>query len=139
MEATTRNKPAPAASSPKRRRLPGDPATRYAKAVVSGKTIAGPHVRAACARHIKDLEDGAERGLIWDQEAVAHALAFFAEVLCLNGGEYEGRPFEPLAWQRFVIGSIFGVLGGVLIGLIGGVALFFVSLVFGSGKKSRRR
>ena len=29
--------------------------------------------------------------------------------------------------------------GGVLIGLIGGVALFFVSLVFGSGKKSRRR
>ena len=108
MEATTRNKPAPAASSPKRRRLPGDPATRYAKAVVSGKTIAGPHVRAACARHIKDLEDGAERGLIWDQEAVAHALAFFAEVLCLNGGEYEGRPFEPLAWQRFVIGSIFG-------------------------------
>lgn len=96
------------ASSGKRRRLPSDPATRYAKQVVSGKIIAGPHVRAACARHLKDLETGTERGLYWDIAAVTHALAFFSEVLCLNGGDYEGRPFETLGWQKFVIGSLFG-------------------------------
>ena len=99
---------APVASSPKRRRLPGDPATRYAKSVAAGKIIAGQHVRAACARHLKDLETGAARGLVWDVAAVDLAMAFFSEVLCLNGGEYEGRPFEMLGWQRFVVGSLFG-------------------------------
>ena len=108
METKIRRSTAPVASSPKRRRLPGDPATRYAKQVVAGKILAGPHVRAACARHIKDLDSGAARGLHWDPESVKHALAFFSEILCLNGGEYEGRPFEMLGWQRFVVGSLFG-------------------------------
>lgn len=108
METKTRRSRASGASSPKRRRLPGDPATRYAKQVVAGKIIAGPHVRAACTRHIRDLETGAERGLVWDVAAVEHALSFFAEILYLNGGEYEGRPFEMLGWQQFVVGSLFG-------------------------------
>jgi phage terminase large subunit-like protein len=98
---------APRASSLKRR-LPGDPATRYAKEVSSGKRIAGPHVRAACARHLKDLTDGAERGLVWDKKSVIEAIAFFEEILCLNGGEYEGRPFKLLGWQRFVVGCLYG-------------------------------
>lgn len=101
---------APAASS-RKRRLPNDPATRYAKAVVAKKIIAGPHVRAACARHLKDIEHGPARGLFWDTEAVENALAFFLEVLCLNGGDYEGVPFETLGWQKFVIGSLFGWKG----------------------------
>jgi phage terminase large subunit-like protein len=95
------------ASSPKRR-LPGDPATRYAKEVASGKRIAGPPVRAACARHLKDLTDGAARGLVWDKQSVIEAIAFFEEILCLNGGEYEGRPFKLLGWQRFVVGCLYG-------------------------------
>ncbi len=33
---------------------------------------------------------------------------FFREVLKLNGGEHEGKPFILLPWQCFVIGSIFG-------------------------------
>jgi len=107
METKSKRSRAPVASSTKRR-LPGDPATRYAKQVVAGKIIAGPHVRAACARHIKDIETGKARGLYWDIDAVKHALAFFSEVLCLNGGEFEGKPFETLGWQCFVIGSLFG-------------------------------
>lgn len=98
---------APGASSP-RRRLPGDPATRYASEVARGKRIAGPHVRAACARHLKDLADGAARGLVWDKQAALEAIAFFEEILCLNGGEYEGKPFKLLGWQRFVVGSLYG-------------------------------
>ena len=107
---TSRRK-APAGSSHKRRRLPGDPATRYAKQVVARKIVAGPYVRAACARHLRDLEEGPARGLVWDVAAVEHAIAYFGEVLCLNGGEYEGVPFELLGWQQFIVGSLFGWKG----------------------------
>jgi phage terminase large subunit-like protein len=70
--------------------------------------ISGPHVRAAASRHLADLEQGQTRGLLWNKAAAAHAIAFFEEVLHLNGGEYEGRPFLLLGWQAFVIGSLYG-------------------------------
>jgi len=88
-----------------------DEATEYARSVVSGKTIAGPHVRDACQRHLNDLEIGHERGLVWSIDHVNWAIGYFRDVLCLNGGEYEGVPFEPLGWQLFIIGSLFGWLG----------------------------
>lgn len=88
-----------------------DPVTRYARAVVSGKTIAGPHVRAACARHLRDLEQGPARGLFFDTASADRAIGFFAEVLCLNGGEFEGRPYILLDWQVFIIGALFGWIG----------------------------
>ncbi|ETF00688.1 terminase [Advenella kashmirensis W13003] len=88
-----------------------DRATAYAQAVVAGEIVAGPDVRAACRRHLKDLVDGPARGLYWDLEAQAHVLGYFEEVLCLNGGQYEGKPFEVLGWQAFVLGSLFGWKG----------------------------
>lgn len=89
-------------------KAPADPTTAYARAVVDGEIVAGPHVRAACARHLRDLEHGEERGLRWDVEAADYALSYFPGVLRLNGGKYEGVPFEPLPWQQFVVGSLFG-------------------------------
>ncbi|PWV66011.1 phage terminase large subunit-like protein [Plasticicumulans acidivorans] len=68
-------------------------------------------MRAACARHLLDLEQGAGRGLRWDTDAVARVLAYFREVLCLNGGQFEGQPFYPDGWQCFVLGSLFGWKG----------------------------
>lgn len=88
-----------------------DPVTRYARGVVTGKIVAGPHVRDACRRHLRDLEDGPARGLFFDREAVARAIGFFRDVLVLNGGEYEGVPYEPLGWQSFILGSLFGWKG----------------------------
>jgi phage terminase large subunit-like protein len=85
-----------------------DPVTYYAQSVVSKTIIAGPHVRAACERHLRDLENGAERGLVWDLEKARYALGFFPAVLRLNGGRFEGKPFEPELWQGFIIGSLFG-------------------------------
>lgn len=81
---------------------------RYAKAVTAGKIIAGPHVRDACARHLRDLETGRARGLRWDTAKVDRVFGYFREVLRLNGGEFESVPFELLGWQAFVLGSIFG-------------------------------
>lgn len=88
-----------------------DPVTRYARGVVTGKIVAGPHVRDACRRHLRDLEDGPARGLFFDREAVARTIGFFRDVLVLNGGEYEGVPYEPLGWQSFILGSLFGWKG----------------------------
>ncbi|MBA2670568.1 MAG: phage terminase small subunit P27 family, partial [Gemmatimonadetes bacterium] len=87
---------------------PADPATAYAHAVAAGKAPAGPHVRAACARHLRDLDEGSKRGLFWDVGAVERVLGFFRDVLVLNGGEHEGEPFIVEAWQAFVLGSLFG-------------------------------
>ena len=85
-----------------------DAATQYAREVVSGKRIAGPHVRGQCARHLRDIEDGHKRGLVWNVEESEKAQGFYADVLKLNGGDFEGKPFELLPWQKFVVGSLFG-------------------------------
>lgn len=82
--------------------------TAYALAVTQGGILAGPHVRDACARHLRDLEHGPGRGLVWDVAAVARVIGFFRDVLRLNGGEFEGKPFELLSWQVFIVGSLFG-------------------------------
>ncbi len=88
-----------------------DPVTAYALAVRDGSIMAGPHVRAQCDRHLKDMQHGADRGLRFDYELAANAIGFFQDVLKLNGGEYEGKPFNLLGWQTFVVGSVFGWLG----------------------------
>lgn len=85
-----------------------DRATDYARAVVAGGIIAGTHVRDACARHLRDLEEGPARGLTWNIEAANRAIGYFEDVLCLNGGQFEGKPFAVLPWQAFVVGSLFG-------------------------------
>jgi len=88
-----------------------DAATQYALEVVAGERIAGPHVRGQCARHLRDIESGHKRGLVWKVEAAEKAQGFFEDVLKLNGGDYEGKPFELLPWQKFVVGSLFGWMG----------------------------
>jgi phage terminase large subunit-like protein len=85
-----------------------DPVSEYARAVVAGDRIAGPHVRHQCARHLADVDEGAKRGLVWDVAAALKAIGFYRDVLKLNGGDFEGNPFELLPWQQFVVGSIFG-------------------------------
>lgn len=88
-----------------------DPASVFAQKVVAGKIVAGPHVRAACNRHLKDLDTGHLRGLKFDADSAGRAIGFFADVLRLNGGEYEGKPYELLDWQCFIVGSLFGWMG----------------------------
>jgi len=93
------------------RKLPSPPddlVTAYARAVVEGRVVHGPHVRNACHRHLLDLEEGPKRGLTWDVTAAMRAIQFFPDVLRLNGGQFEGRPFELHPSQAFRIGSLFG-------------------------------
>lgn len=85
-----------------------DPATAYAEGVCAGKIIAGPHVRDACARHLRDLKEGPKRGLVWRADLADRFYRYCETVLRLNGGEHEGKPFNLELWQKFVQGSIFG-------------------------------
>lgn len=87
-----------------------DEVTTYARGVVSGDIVAGPHVRDACARHLRDLKAAPKRGLRWDLGSVQRVFDYFEMVLRLNGGEHEGRPFSLEPSQKFIVGSLFGWL-----------------------------
>ena len=81
------------------------PTTQYALDCIEGRQIVGAPVLAACRRHLSDLD---RDDIYFDIEAADRALGFFRDVLRLNGGEYEGVPFDLLGWQSFIIGSLFG-------------------------------
>lgn len=85
-----------------------DPVTTYARRVASGKIIAGPHVRAACKRHLNDLKEAPSRGFFFDLKKVKRAIGFYKSILRLNGGEYEGKQYDLFDWQEFVVGNLFG-------------------------------
>jgi len=78
--------------------------------VAAGEIIAGPQVRDACARHLRDLERQGSDGFpfVWNPELVQRVLAFFAQVLKLAGGAERPQPFVAQPWQAFVLGSLFG-------------------------------
>jgi phage terminase large subunit-like protein len=115
-QATTAQAATPA-PRPKKPRTPtttkpprpaADRVTQYAHDVLAGTIIAGPHVRAACARHLRDLTEAPARGFTWSPTHAAERIAFFEEVLRLNGGAFEGQPFKLLGWQAFIAGSLQG-------------------------------
>lgn len=87
---------------------PADPTTQWALDVVAGRIVSGEFGKFAAERHLRDLKDGAERGLWFDEASAARALGFFPAVLTVTAGAMEGQPFVPLPWHRFVIGCLFG-------------------------------
>ncbi len=92
-------------------RYPSDPATAYARAVEAGTEIAGPLVRLACARHLRDLRDARDRGLVWKVSHVTDVIEFFEHVLKLpdvDDTAGEPVPFVLQPFQRFIVGSLFG-------------------------------
>jgi len=97
-----------AARRPRRKPPPPDPVEAYARTVVESQIVTGRLVRLACERHLRDLADGAARGLRWDRASAQRAIDFFPAVLRHTKGKYAGRPFELLGWEQFVVGSIFG-------------------------------
>lgn len=76
----------------------------YAREVVDGRIVAGPSVRLACERHLRDLETGATRGLFFDEAEAQAVIDFFQDVLVLENGQ----PFLLEPWQQFIVGSLYG-------------------------------
>lgn len=88
-----------------RRNTSANPVLAYAKAVASGREVAGPYVRSACERHLRDLK---RKDIRWDLKAARRALEFFPDVLRLSEGQFDGIPFDLHPSQAFIVGSIFG-------------------------------
>lgn len=84
-----------------------DPVSAYARAVARRKVTAGPWVRLACARHIRDVKDQKKTGLVWRADLAQRAIDFFAECLILDSG----KRFMLEDFQQFIVGSVFGWLG----------------------------
>lgn len=92
---------------------------RYAEDVVSGRLVAGPLVRLACQRHLRDRQAEAEpgghpAGWRFDAARADVAIGFFETVLRLpDTADAHGDPllFILQPWQAFIIGSLFGWVG----------------------------
>jgi hypothetical protein len=85
-----------------------DPVTTYARKVSQGKVIAGPEVRAACNRHLEDLRKAGNWEYRFDKCLAQRVIDFFRDELRLASGKHEAKPFDPLDWQKFILGSLFG-------------------------------
>lgn len=83
-----------------------DPVTQYATDVLDGKIVTGRLVRAACARHLKDLTNGHLRGLAFDVDEAQDAIDFYPAAMVHWQGQTGPVVLAP--WQQFVIGSAFG-------------------------------
>lgn len=85
-----------------------DPVREYATKVLDGKIVAGPYVRAACARHLRDLDTASSRGLWWDFDAALRVFGFFEETLVFGEAQFDQQPFILHPSQKFIVGSLFG-------------------------------
>lgn len=98
------------------RRKVADRTTQYAEDVLAGRIVAGPLVRLACERHLRDLKAWgtartARQPYWYDVEAAARVIRFFESQLVLADTLDEDGdpvPFIVQGWQAFILGSLFG-------------------------------
>lgn len=67
----------------------------------------GRLVRLACERHLRDIEQGAARGLVWSPAHANHAIRFF-RFLKHSKGALGGQAILLGLWQCFIVGSVHG-------------------------------
>lgn len=82
-------------------------AESYIEDVLNGEIVACRWVILACERHKRDLVDGHERGLYFDEQAAKVAIAFFG-LLKHSKGEWAGYPIHLEPWQQFHFWVLFG-------------------------------
>ena len=73
----------------------------YAERVLAGNIAAGPHVRAQCARHLRDLDE--LPGHYYDPQEAERGVNWFERYLRLGD-----QPFALFDWQTFWAGSAAG-------------------------------
>jgi phage terminase large subunit-like protein len=87
---------------------PADPVTAYAQRVIAGEIVAGELVKAACRRHLADLETAEARGWNFNLAKAMRAIEFFPTACQHYKGDFAGAPFVLEPWEAFIIGSAFG-------------------------------
>ncbi len=80
----------------------------YANQVLEGKVLASKWVSLACQRHLDDLKDGGQRGLVFDG-ARADRIVTYIERYCRHfEGEWAGKLIQLELWQKFCYGVAYG-------------------------------
>ena len=79
----------------------------YIADVISGEITVCRWVRLAVERHLRDLENGHERGIWFDEKAAARAIGFFSFLKHWKG-EWAGTPIKLEPAQQFWLASLFG-------------------------------
>ena len=86
-----------------------DPATAYARSVLSGETPAGKLVKLACQRHLNDLGRQGSDAFPFVWEPLKGAIfAQFCSLLRHYKGRFKNQPFELAPFQLFIGGLLFG-------------------------------
>lgn len=89
-----------------------DRTTEYARAAAGGRRIdgspAGELEILAARRHLRDLDEGAARGLVWRPEQAEWMIDFYPAMFSITDGPHADRQFELLPWMLFCTGSLFG-------------------------------
>ena len=83
----------------------GDPATEFARQVARREIVAGKHQILAAERHLRDLK---RSDLRYDASRAAVVMNWIEKCLHHTEGDHAGKPFILFAWERFVVGSVFG-------------------------------
>ncbi len=79
----------------------------YIKGVVSGSILTGRFQRLTVERHLKDLETGKERGLLFDVKAGLDAVAMVRHFRHVKG-KWANQRFRLSPWQAFTVYCLFG-------------------------------
>jgi phage terminase large subunit-like protein len=79
-------------------------AEQYANDVISGRILAGIHVRNAVKRFQADL---LRTDLVFRQDCVNHVLALIVSLTHFTG-KYAGKPFELSPWEEFIVANLYG-------------------------------
>ena len=80
---------------------------QYVDSVSQGREGAGRWERLAVARYVRDLEEGAGRGIWFDEAAALRACRFFS-FLKHSKGEWAGTTIQLEPWQLFNTWNLFG-------------------------------
>ncbi len=84
-------------------------ASRYARGVIAGKVSACKWVKAACLRHLGDLEKQKLQSFPYRfDKPKAEDVCRFIETLRHIKGEWAGTPICLQPWQKFILCCVFG-------------------------------
>lgn len=84
-----------------------DAVLSYSNDVIDGRVAACQLNRLACERAVNDFEHGADRGLVWHENAARTALDFF-QFVSHSKGEWAGQRLDLAPWQQFIVAQLFG-------------------------------
>lgn len=83
-------------------------AEQYIADALAGEIVVSKLVRLQIEQHVRDLETGPDRGLIFDREAAEHVIEFFPTYLVHIEGEFADQPFELLPFQQAQLWILYG-------------------------------